>query len=101
MNLVRGITIFLTQLTILYYISGSMDLLFGFNQTDKGIGTVMALFVLTPLLNLSWLVAEIDRSTKIFGRGKRLATALMPVVAFIFFSESLAIDFYVLSQLRM
>ena len=56
MKFFRGIAIFLTQLTILFYVGGALDLLFGFNQTNAGFNTLLLLFVLVPLLNLFWVI---------------------------------------------
>jgi hypothetical protein len=100
LNIFRGILIVLTQLTIIYYIAGAHDLLFGFNQTDAGFGTLLLLFFLVPVLNLVWLGIEISLAIKLF-RQTRTATFLMPAVALALLVESLAIDLYLLSQVRM
>ncbi len=101
MKFFRGIAIFLTQLTILFYVGGALDLLFGFNQTNTGFNTLLLLFVLVPLLNLFWVIIEIKQSVKLFRHQQRIASILMPIVAILFFIESIAIDLYLLSQARM
>jgi len=97
----RGIVIFLTQLPMILFIGGKFDLLFGFNQTDSGFTILISLFVLVPLINLAWLIIEITLSVKLFSHRNRVLSFLLPLIAVFFFVESIAIDFYLLSQVRM
>ena len=86
---------------ILLYVGAKFDLLFGFNHTDAGFNTLLFLFFLVPLLNLSWLIAEITLSVKLSRHQDRAKPFLIPSIALFFFMESIAIDLYLLSQARM
>ena len=101
MDIFRGITIFLTQLPLILFLGAKFDLIFGFNHMDSGFGLLLFLFVSIPLLNLAWLVIEIIRSVKLSGQQSRVITFLMPLVAVLFFIESMAIDLYIASYARM
>ena len=68
---------------------------------DSGFTLLLFLFVLVPLLNLSWIITEIIRSVKLSRHRVRAAIFLMPLIAVIFFAESLAIDLYIASHARM
>jgi hypothetical protein len=101
MGYFRAIAIILTQLPILLFYGGSHDLLFGFNQTDKGFSLMIGLFVIVPLVNLVWLSIETRKTfkkTREVGFNKALP---LPFVALFVFLESLAIDYFLLTQLRM
>ncbi len=93
--------ILLTQLPILLFIGGTLDLLFGFNQTSAGFDTLLFLFFVVPILNLSWLIAEIRLAVKMSRPRNWLMSFLLPGIALFFFIESIAIDLYLLSQMRM
>ena len=88
-------------MTIIYYFAGVFDLLFGFNQTSAGFNTLVLLFVLVPLLNLAWVIIEIRLAIKRFRYRKGVAFLLMPTLAVLLLIESLAIDLYLLTQVRM
>ncbi|MES9898426.1 MAG: hypothetical protein ABW148_05320 [Sedimenticola sp.] len=97
----RSIAIVTTQLPIIYFIAGANDRLFGFNQTDAGSGLMIFLFILVPIVNLTWIIAEVRLlfiKTKEQGQ---LTSMQMTGIAFFFFVESIAIDLYLLSQVRM
>ena len=93
--------IFLTQLPIILYVGAAFDLIFGFNRMDAGFTILLILFVLVPLLNLSWLITEIILSVKLLRHRNRAVSVLMPLIAAFFFMESIAIDLYLISQARM
>lgn len=102
MNIFRGVAIFFTQLPILLYVGGSFDLLFVFNQTDAGFNTLLFLsFFVVPILNLSWLIAEIRLSVRMSRHQHRAIYFLMLIIPVFFFVESIAVDHYLLSQVRM
>ena len=101
MNIFRGIAIFLTQLPLILFVGGKLDLIFGFNRMDSGFTLLLFLFVLVPPLNLSWLITEIIRSVKFSRHQSRAATFLMPLIAVFFFVESIAIDLFIASHARM
>ena len=96
----RCIAITLPQVLILLLLAGSHDMLGGWNQTDDAMGTVLILFLLSPAAMLALLITEIVRCYKA-NREERRRTFLFIGLAIIFFVESLAIDLYFLSQLRM
>ena len=79
----------------------AFDLIFGFNRMDAGFTILLILFVLVPLLNLSWLITEIILSVKLLRHRNRAVSVLMPLIAAFFFMESIAIDLYLISQARM
>jgi hypothetical protein len=68
---------------------------------DGGFTILIFLFVLVPLLNLSWLITEIILSVKLFRHRNRAASVLMPLIAVFFLMESIAVDLYLMSQARM
>ena len=101
MSVLRVIAISLPQLLVLLDVGARFDLLLGFNRTDYGFSILLFLFVVTPLITLSWLVAEIIRSLRIARRSKSTISFLMPGVALLFFAESVLVDIFLLSQARM
>ena len=68
---------------------------------DSGFTVLLFLFVLTPLLNLSWLIIEIMRSVKFSRHRSRAVAFFMPLMAALFLVESSIIDLYTASQARM
>ena len=82
-------------------IGTKFDLIFGFNRMDGGFTLLLSLFILVPLFNLAWLITEITLSVKLFKKRDRKISFLMPLIAVFFSAESIAIDLYLLSQVRM
>ena len=78
-----------------------LNLLFGFNRLDSGFTILLFLFVLLPPLNLAWLITEIIVSLKRFKNQNKAVSFLMPCMAFFFFVQAFAIDFYIVSHARM
>ncbi len=101
LNIFRGIAILLTQLPLILFLGAQYDLLFGFNRMDSGFTLLLYLFILAPLINLVWLITEIIVSVKRFKYRSKALSFLMPCMAFFFFIETLAIDFYLTTQARM
>jgi len=101
LNLFRGFAILLPQLLIVLDIGARFDLLFGFNRTDAGFTILLFLFVLSPVVNLIWLIAEVIVSLILPKRKNMPVSFLKPGLALFFFLESLAIDVYLLSQAKM
>jgi hypothetical protein len=91
----------LPQALILLLVGGRFDLLGGFNRTDAGFSTLIALFLVTPVATLVLLVVEIVRYILLIKRKDSARSFLMPAVAIFLFVEALAVDLYLLSQLRM
>ena len=100
MTFFRCSAIVLPQILILLLVAGSHDMLGGWNQTDDAMATVLILFLLSPSAMLALLVTEIVRGYKA-NKGERGRKILFMGLAMVFFVESLAIDLYLLSQLRM
>ena len=86
---------------LILFVGAKFDLIFGFNRMDSGFTVLLFLFVLAPLLNLSWLITEIIRSVKFSRHQSIVATFLMPLIAVFIFIESIAIDLYITSHARM
>jgi hypothetical protein len=86
---------------LILFVGAKFDLIFGFNHMDSGFTVLLFLFVLVPLLNLSWLVSEIIRSVKSSRHQSGVVVFLMPLIAIFFFLESIAIDLYIASHARM
>jgi hypothetical protein len=97
----RIIVALLPQLIIILYVGGRFDLLGGFNRTDAGFGTLMALFLVTPVATLALLVVEVIRYILQVKRKDPAKSFLMPALAIFFFLEALAVDLYILSRFRM
>ncbi|HSC95497.1 MAG TPA: hypothetical protein VLC73_11035 [Burkholderiales bacterium] len=97
----RIVVALLPQVLILLLVGGSLDLLGGFNRTDAGFSTLIALFLVTPVATLVLLVVEIVRYILLIKRKDSARSFLMPGVAIVLFVEALAVDLYLLSQLRM
>lgn len=100
MPLFRVIAMVLPLLLISLLVAGSKDMLGGWNQTDNALSTVLTLFLLGPVVTLSLLVTEIVRYYK-KRQGERGKALLFIGLAILFFIEALAVDFYLLTQLRM
>jgi hypothetical protein len=62
---------------------------------------LIALFLVTPVATLVLLVVEIVRYILLIKRKDSARSFLMPAVAIFLFVEALAVDLYLLSQLRM
>ncbi|MET0084658.1 MAG: hypothetical protein ABW079_16735 [Sedimenticola sp.] len=90
-----------TQLPIILFVAGSKDLLFGFNQTDAGFTTLVLLFLFVPIMNLFWIALEIRLLVVRTRAQGELASFQMLGFAFLFFVEAIAIDLYLLTQVRM
>lgn len=99
MVFIRITTIALPQLLLILFIAGSHDLLGGWNQTDSAMSTLLVLFLLSPIATLALLVTEAVRLCKAdTGKKKKAAYLLLASIVFI---EALAVDLYLLSQIRM
>lgn len=96
----RVIALALPLLLLSLLVAGSHDMLGGWNQTDDALTTVLILFLLGPVVTLALLVTEIVRYYKA-QQGERYKAFLFIGLAIIFFVEALAIDYYLLTQLRM
>lgn len=96
----RCVAIVLPQILILLLVAGSKDMLGGWNQTSDALTTVLILFLLSPIAALTLLTTEIVKCYKA-NKGERGKAFLFIGLGVILMVESLAIDLYFLSQLRM
>ena len=82
-------------------VGGRLDLLGGWNHTDSGFGVLILLFFATPLATAILLVVEAIQYRKDARREDPTRSFLLPGLAIFLFLEALALDLYILSQLRM
>jgi hypothetical protein len=101
LEIFRAVAITLPQLIILLILGASFDLLLGFNRTDAGFNTLLFLFVLSPVVALIWFIVETANSIRLAKRINKRVSFLLPGLAFFFFLESLAIDFYMILSFKM
>jgi len=101
MILLRLVALLLPQLLLGYFVAGSHDLLWGFNQTSAGFTTLLVGLGLSPLLCLAWIVVESRHAWKHFRRHKSITLLLGPLLAMLILVEALAIDLFILSHFRM
>ena len=100
MIFLRSAAIALPQILILLLVGGANDMLGGWNQTSAALTTVISLFLLGPVTALALLITEAIKCYKA-NRGERRGAIFFIGLAVILLVESLAIDLYFLSQLRM
>ncbi len=100
MTFFRCVAIALPQILILLFVAGSHDLLGGWNQTSDAMTTILALFLLSPSATLALLITEGVRCYKAC-RGERGRNFLFTGLAVALLIESLAINYYLLTQVRM
>lgn len=101
MAAVRILVALLPQLLIILIVGARFDLLGGFNRTDAGFGTLMTLFLVTPVATLVLLVVEVTRYILQVRRKDPAKSFMMAALAIFLFLEALAVDLYILSSLRM
>jgi len=82
-------------------VGGQLDLLGGWNHTDAAFGVLITLFLVTPVTTAVLLVVETIKYRKHATRGKETGSLSMPGLAIFLFLEALAIDMFILSQVRM
>ena len=88
------------QLLLILYFAGSYDLLGGWNQTDEALVTLIALFILSPIMAITLLAREVGGFWKT-RTGKGRWKLLFITLALLLFAEALALDYYLLTQVRM
>jgi hypothetical protein len=97
----RIIVALLPQVLILLLVGGRFEWFGEWNHRDAGFGTLIALFLVTPLATAVLLVVEAIRYVLRVKRKEETRSFLMPAVAMLLFLEALAVDLYILSQLKM
>ncbi len=103
MVILRIIGVVLPQLLLLQFLGSMYDFIGGWNRAPGSsfIEILVMLFLLNPVVTLAWLIAE---PVRYFRKGKSqngTQCLLLTVLALLLFIESLAIDFFILTQLRM
>ena len=101
MRVFRIIVALLPQILLLLLVGGTLDLLGGWNRTDSAFGVLIALFLVTPVATAILLVVETIRYRRHVKGEKETRSFLMPGFAIVLFVEALAIDLFILSQVRM
>ncbi len=96
----RCFAIALPHIFILLLLGGANDMLGGWNQTDDAMGTVVILFLLSPVAVLALLVTEIIKFYKA-RQGARGRHFFFVGIAVVLLAEALVFDLYFLFQLRM
>jgi hypothetical protein len=97
----RIVVALLPQVIILLLIGGSHDWLFGFNRTDAGFSTLIALFLVTPVATAALLVVEVVRYLLQVRRKAPDRSFGTPALAIVLFIEALAVDVYLVFGVRM
>lgn len=83
---------------------GSMhDLIGGWNRAPGSsfIEILILLFLLNPAVNLAWFIAEPVRYFRERKSKNGIKCFLLTVLALLLFIESLAIDWFILTQIKM
>jgi hypothetical protein len=70
-------------------------------QLSSGFTSLLFLFVLAPLVDLSWLLAEIIAAIRLARRHRRAMSFVMPGLALAVLLESVVADIFLLSQAKM
>ena len=100
MKMARLVNALIPQLLPLLLVLAAFDLLGGWNQTDGAMTVLLLLFVAAPGVTLAWLVVEVV--TYRLDRRRNGSRSSRPVkFAIVLFIESLLINLFLLSQLRM
>ena len=97
----RTIVALLPQILLLMLVGGKLDLLGGWNRTDSALGVLILLFLVTPVATAILLVVEIIKYRRHGKRERERRSFVMPGFAMLLFIEALAIDLFILSQVRM
>jgi len=99
-NALGIVALLLPQVLLLLMVGGRFDLLGGWNHTDAAFGTLIVLFVATPLVTAAWWIVELVVHKRQRHAGSPSASGRVWLAAVVLV-ESLAINFFILSQLRM
>ena len=99
-NALGAVALLLPQVLLLLMVGGRFDLLGGWNHTDAAFGTLIVLFVVTPLVTAAWWIVELIVHRRQGNAGSPSASGRVWLAAAVLV-ESLAINFFILSQLRM
>jgi len=89
------------QILLLLLVGAKLDLLGGWNHTDSAFGVLITLFLVTPVATATLLVVETIKYRKHVTKENVTGSFLMTGVAIFLFLEVLAIDIFILSQVKM
>ena len=103
MVILRIIGVVLPQLLLLQFLGSMYDFIGGWNRAPDAsfIEILIILFLLNPVVTIAWFIAE---PVRYFRHGKSqngLQCLLMTILALLLFIESLTIDWFILTQIRM
>ena len=101
MKTLRIIAVIMPQLMGLLMLGGWLDLLAGWNKKDSALGVLIVLFLITPVLTSGYMITELIVRRRKRSCGLQPGPFLWPAIAILLFIEALALDIFVLSQLRM
>jgi len=101
MAALRIVVALLPQVLLLLLLAGKYELLGGWNHTDSAFGTLIALFVVTPLATAVLVVIEAIKYLVRVKPKDETRSFMMAAVAILLFLEALAVDVYFVSQVRM
>ena len=103
MVVLRIIGVVLPQLLLLQFLGSMYDFIGGWNRAPgkSFIEILILLFLLNPVVNLAWFIAEPVRYFKQRKGKNGIKCFLLTVLALLLFIESLAIDYFILTQIRM
>ncbi|MDT8420170.1 MAG: hypothetical protein RQ754_07035 [Desulfuromonadales bacterium] len=97
----RLYVITLPQTLLLLLLATWFDLLGGWNHSDAGFHALILLSLATPFFTLALLVLELVRYRRQYRQHPDQATFLWPGVALFLCLETLSVNLFILSQLRM
>ena len=103
MVILRIIGLVLPQLLLLQFLGSIYDFIGGWNRAPGAsfIKTLIILFLLNPVVTLTWVIAEPFRYFRQEKVQNGLQCLVWTVLASLLFIESMTIDFYILTQIRM
>jgi len=101
--ILRIIGVVFPQLLIFLVFGSMYDFIGGWNRAPGSsfIEVLIMLFILSPVVTIAWLIAEPVRYFRQGKSQKGLQCLLMTVLALLLFIESLTIDWFILTQIRM
>jgi len=101
MNILRFIAVILPQALALLIVAGRLDLLAGWNKTDSAFGVLIVLFLVTPVVTAAYMIVELVVRRRKRSTGLQQESFFWPAIAIMLFVEALALDLFILSQVRM
>ena len=103
MVILRIIGVVLPQLLLFQFLGSMYDFIGGWNRASGAsfIEILILLFLLNPAVNLAWLIAEPVGYFRQRKSKNGIKCFLLTALALFLFIESLAIDWFILTQIRM